>query len=358
MPQKTRIGPIGFTLVELLVVIAIIGVLIGLLLPAVQAAREAARRMSCSNNLKQIGLAFLSYESSYRKLPPGLRADMATTQPEIRTKFRGHSWSLAILPFLEQQALFERIDFGIPVIPGYSSVITNHNRELLRGQRIPLFRCPSDSRPVLEQVDIHGMAGFEISSYLGNFGTNGYKPNAPAVSAIDTRMRQRNESYQEFISFEMPVFGASNIYKGWYSTGPLYMMGQTKLTEITDGLSNTGLVFESIGDVILGPGNRPTYWVGGIYLCHSLGSTLRSPNQTKRKNPRTGYTESSSFGSQHTGGLQGVFADGSVRYISESIESAEPITIERLVDIRQPGDVYRAWQQIAVMNDGAPPPEF
>jgi prepilin-type N-terminal cleavage/methylation domain-containing protein len=116
--MKKRFGRLpGFTLVELLVVIAIIGILVGLLLPAVQAAREAARRMSCSNNLKQLGLAMLNYESVYKSFPMGTNAH---TQPGWRTQYTKGSQLVKLLPFMEQSGLYNQLDFRIlyPGAPG------------------------------------------------------------------------------------------------------------------------------------------------------------------------------------------------------------------------------------------------
>ena len=109
----------GFTLVELLVVIAIIGILVGLLLPAVQAAREAARRMSCGNNIRQVGLAFLNYESAYKKFPPGwggpAPGGTGTDQDANVGRVGINRWSgtLMALPYMEQQQLYTQL-FTIP----------------------------------------------------------------------------------------------------------------------------------------------------------------------------------------------------------------------------------------------------
>lgn len=94
----------GFTLVELLVVIAIIGILVGLLLPAVQAAREAARRMSCQNNLKQMGLALHNYEGVFGKLPPAM---FGSPMNGNTLDDDGFGWQVAILPFIEQQNMYD-----------------------------------------------------------------------------------------------------------------------------------------------------------------------------------------------------------------------------------------------------------
>ena len=170
----------AFTLVELLVVIAIIGILVAMLLPAVQAAREAARRMSCSNNMKQIGLALHLYHDTFRQLPPGWRGfDLATGQPDWLGD-PGWGWCAAILPYMEQQNLFdESLHFELP--------ITAHANDEGRATYLPMFRCPSDigdRRFLLHEGDDHdhGHAGSQqhdehfpltmpTANYVGVFGT-------------------------------------------------------------------------------------------------------------------------------------------------------------------------------------------
>ncbi len=118
----------GFTLVELLVVIAIIGILVGLLLPAVQAAREAARRMSCSNNMKQLGLALHNYESAHKKWPP---SRISLTSPTIFQQ----SWASMILPYIEQVNMHNNYRFGTPWYAAANDAMTT--------TRIPTMLCPS-----------------------------------------------------------------------------------------------------------------------------------------------------------------------------------------------------------------------
>ncbi len=123
----------GFTLVELLVVIAIIGILVGLLLPAVQAAREAARRMHCSNNLKQIGLAMHNYESAFKRFPSGNLAG-----PSFSVGLSAHA---RLLPYMEQTSMYNMVDFNVAY---------NHaNNNAARMQNVATYICPSDNFSLL-----------------------------------------------------------------------------------------------------------------------------------------------------------------------------------------------------------------
>lgn len=150
----------GFTLIELLVVIAIIGILVSLLLPAVQAARETARRMSCSNNLKQMALAVQQYEETHKSFPYGNAAGLA---------FNGISAHARLLPYLEQPAIYELIDFRF----GY-----DHARNLnVKLRKIPGFICPSDVDTLPQNLGAR-------TNYVGNSGTN-ILFGAPPLSAAD-----------------------------------------------------------------------------------------------------------------------------------------------------------------------------
>ena len=152
----------GFTLVELLVVIAIIGVLVGLLLPAVQAAREAARRMSCSNNFRQVGLALHNYESAYRALPPsGSRdADFAV--------------QARILPFMEQSGLNDQLNFHVPAFSGgWLGKVPHPDNGAAFAEAIPAYLCPSDPAEPTTTVNVSGNNyTYGGINYMASYGSN------------------------------------------------------------------------------------------------------------------------------------------------------------------------------------------
>lgn len=269
----------GFTLVELLVVIAIIGILVGLLLPAVQAAREAARRMQCSNNLKQIGLAMHNYEGAYRSFPPG----------SIYSNFI--SGFASILPHLEQGNTYQSYDFNLYYTHAYNRAVSQ--------QKISTYICPSVDfhREVPSSVLSASGAPVEVgggSTYLLNEGTGDYMTNHDGM------------------------FGAI-----WGTIGTTNYSSKTvRFRDITDGTSSTIAVGETTydfkdylwGSSVPGLGGTPRWgtarWIVG-YPRIAMGST-RYPLNIHAMPNIGGYT------SMHTGGLQFLFTDGSVRFLSNS----------------------------------------
>jgi prepilin-type N-terminal cleavage/methylation domain-containing protein len=143
--RKTcRCPRVGFTLVELLVVIAIIGILVGLLLPAVNAAREAARRTQCSNNVRQLALAMINYESALGQFPAGVTDDDDDFQDGL------HNGLLAMLPYAEEQALYDRYDFGIDWKSGSNLVVAK--------AQVAILRCPNSNGVIEPDGNLDGAA--------------------------------------------------------------------------------------------------------------------------------------------------------------------------------------------------------
>jgi prepilin-type N-terminal cleavage/methylation domain-containing protein len=165
----------GFTLVELLVVMAIIAILIGLLLPAVQKVREAAARTQCLNNLKQQGLALHNYHGTYQKLPTGF-------YPWFNGYYTWTGWQLQLLPFIEQDALFNMSTAYLKANPG----ATDSNNFPACGFVSKIFICPSNTR---DTVDVWSGITFEITSYLGNAGTTAYNPTKDGVLYAMSQVR-------------------------------------------------------------------------------------------------------------------------------------------------------------------------
>ncbi len=324
----------GFTLVELLVVIAIIGILVGLLLPAVQAAREAARRMQCSNNLKQLGLGLLNYESAHRRFPIGFVDGL---QSGNMLYDGGWSWSAALLPFIEQTSLYNSIDqrfhpYGTGADPA------GRNVEAMKVV-ITTFRCPSDISPATtgnNAANANGIAAIAVSSYCGVLG------------AFDGQWCQ--------------VSGTANI-KGVRNHGLLVVNDSRKIAEVTDGTSNAIAVGEvSWRPIINGEGSQRQFILGNVTnnggpLCSNSGPAnngahlhLRATRH-KLNGPQDTGEKQKAFHSYHNGGASFVFADGSVHFISESIEHTNTNFGDPGVGASGP---YGLYQRIASINDGAP----
>ena len=223
----------GFTLIELLVVIAIIGVLIALLLPAVQAAREAARRSQCSNNLKQLGLALLNYESSFKTFPPGVMHG-AVPRASGLSSF-GMNFNCMILPFTDESSLYDRLNM-VGRSPGYvnespaDSAGFLNGREVIQRGIISLFRCPSSPQEP-RYISGTGATPYEHKSHYA--GVSGAYPDSLFA---ETRIAA---TYSNTAS---PGVGT---YCGHVSGGGILVPNRAiRIKDVADGLSSTLLLVE------------------------------------------------------------------------------------------------------------------
>lgn len=317
----------GFTLVELLVVIAIIGVLVALLLPAVQQAREAARRMQCGNNLKQIGLGFHVYETTFKVLPP---ETMATS-----TGAHGATAFVFILPQIEQMALWDRlasVGMGAQVSWWMGSSNTTHTprmRAALDGYTVGAYRCPSSLFPRFR--DIAG-ARMMVPCYVMIAGSNQH-------DSTDRRGQDGGHC------------SGGGIFPGSVAR---------RFSEVTDGTSNTFMLCEQSHWVAGQIGTfRTAYetsgpWMGvkntripagdgtwsatGAHDSNTLQADMRSYAMTTIRdapNPRgvAAYMNAvrcnTPLSSAHPGGVQSVLADGSVRLVNDNINL---VTLKNLAD--------------------------
>ena len=284
----------GFTLIELLVVIAIIAILIGLLLPAVQKIREAANRMKCSNNLKQIGLALMNYESGYGTFPTGSGAGIASA-----------NWRVHILPQMEQENLFRQL-----------SLFDVYNPTVLNKLVLSTFKCPSSDLPDTQPnswVTWWANNNHQVHSYIGIMGAN-----------PDPVGRTNGSIYP------------SN-YGGWWSnTGMLLANETTRIADCTDGTSNTIIVAEQSGSVGTNDFRNGYFTPWGGFTqsqpigqlpagadCWGMGLTcVAQAINSNTAGPGAGmsYGGNTILNSRHTGGINALMTDGSGRFVIQTID--------------------------------------
>ncbi|QDT39125.1 DUF1559 domain-containing protein [Stratiformator vulcanicus] len=289
----------GFTLIELLVVIAIIAILVALLLPAVQQAREAARRSQCSNNLKQIGLALHNYHEAYGSLPIGWIVDGTVGDDGETGLGVGWAWGTAILPFLDQEALYRKFTFT-------DATAEPSNRDFLETY-LPSVSCPSDNNPKKSGDPTNSKDESLRPSYVGNWML--YSQNHP-----------------QYYELYPPSKSGDWEYTGVFATNHVF-----KFKDITDGTSNTIAVGETNYNQ-----RRNILWYGV-----SRFSSTSGRNKTKFKNNNSDFRNlvgsggnssdrginvgaANGFNGSHPGGVQFLLADGSVHFISENIDDAKP----------------------------------
>jgi prepilin-type N-terminal cleavage/methylation domain-containing protein/prepilin-type processing-associated H-X9-DG protein len=321
--------PKGFTLIELLVVIAIIAVLVGLLLPAVQKVREAAARMSCSNNLKQLGLAFMNYESQMSYLPP--YAFDFTADPDPANAFgkqtQGHSPLTMILPNIEQGNLLKQATINV----GYSVVDQNNLITpwglvpVGNGGALPIktFLCPSSPTRVVDyQPYFTQLSGKNPGPLV--LGATDYA----AIRGLDNSMKScAPGSPTGNVGALAPTGGA----KGSMAPNGGLISGKVKITDITDGTSNTLMLGEDAGRQQVWANGKPISPNGAGQAGWTLNAAWADYNTFINLVPldSTGLVvgggcnvinanNTNQFYSFHNGGVNGLRCDGSVQFLSAS----------------------------------------
>ncbi len=361
--SRTRTGAYrGFTLIELLVVIAIIAVLISLLLPAVQSAREAARRAQCINNLKQLALACHNYESANGSFPMGRSVQQYISQAgSFQTYADGWGAMAELLQYTEQNSLYNAINqnLGPYQIRNYTVINTGIN----------LLWCPSDG-------DILGLRFFEASagwdgatlpitytSYRGVIGTFTANPMDPASGGTDSSTTQLG-AYEGILR---ETGGPS--WLGWASQGPV------RIAAITDGTSNTFLFGETAQSKLLkfkvgtstpcdNTGNCPFegqgWWADSDFGDSSMSTFYPINVKGAEVTTLAGSCEPANVGgttatSMHPGGANFAFADGSVKFIKESINSWNYLLISRdanCLPVYPVGFMRGVYQALSTRNGG------
>ncbi len=362
-PVESRLG---FTLVELLVVIAIIGVLVGLLLPAVQAAREAARRMSCSNNFKQIGLGIHNYHSAFKAIPIHGTGTGPTynVNNNLSTKTLA-SMLVGLTPFIEQQALWEQIsnplfDSAVPITWPAMGPVSFRDTYVPWRTEVSTFRCPSDpgtGLPALGRTNYAASVGDAI--YLVHSGGKNRTGRWHCVcgGTIDRHENANSQGGPNNAAAE----AARATNRGFF-----WARNKTNFGSILDGLSNTiamGEIATSLGqkevrvdlseagnlglmtnpmfcDTMIDP-LRPSFFTGtatgsgdssgrgfrwaDFRLSYSSVQTIRPPNQMSCVWGVGAVSDNghalSTIGSRHQGGAHVLMGDGAVRFVTDSIEA-------------------------------------
>jgi prepilin-type N-terminal cleavage/methylation domain-containing protein len=360
----------GFTLVELLVVIAIIGILVALLLPAIQAAREAARRAQCQNNFKNLALALHNYHDNYKTFPPAAICPFPKRNLSVMDgSLLFSNWAIAILPNIEEQALHDLFD--ISTTRRISDDAKDDRNYRARGTELPFMLCPSDQG---QGRKFRGRLGGTLNSEnwaRGNYALNGFQS---LPSDYDTM-------------FASPPGGGA--FDNWNS-GIGGINKSNSIAKITDGTSKTIMLEEmrvGLSDI-----DSRGVWALGLcasnYHCRHIWNGVNVPNNCQGEdlfnaaaivaadgtaescalpdpNPGWNYNAQSVVRSAHVGGVFVAMADGSVRFITDYIDTGTMPDAGSPAKIYEGGkddptnpDKFRTWQRLHIAGDGLEPADY
>ncbi len=309
----------GFTLIELLVVIAIIAILIGLLLPAVQKVREAASRAQCQNNLKQMGIAMHSYADQAGGLPPAVIMSSYNDYPY--TNQIGPNWAILILPFIEQEALYRSVSGSLNLWLSETTITTDQGWTNVRANRVKTYVCPSDSPNASNcQRGLAGVTNWARGNYAANCGpqynysnrqnggdakggTWGLSGSGPFTVVTGNGRRPglaiqniRDGSSNVIMVSEVRIGVDQNDPRGVWAFG---LAGSSIIVSHADGDCRLPNDMGGCSDDIRDAQNLPDEGLGSWTSCNSNQATARS---------------------KHSGGIQACYADGSIRFVSNTID--------------------------------------
>ena len=331
MRQTRQTGhPRGFTLIELLVVIAIISIMAAMLLPAVQKSRAAARRTQCSNNLRQIGLALHNYHEIHNCFPPGtVEAGLRGTAPTEPA----WAWGVMILPQLEATPLYRQLN---PKQQTLAQVLANQVD--LAQKVLPVFVCPEDSSPQLNTHRMFGTQEIAKSNYVASApNATVWDPSKPGPFGFINRGVFTGDSNVRI----------SDIRDGTAST---FLIGERRFVDEGHASVWAGAIFRD-PDVIPQATQETPY--GSAFVQMQTGRMLNAPlgssgSGSSAVTPIARWA----FSSEHSGGAQFLMADGTVRFISETIYStADPADFFNR-------DFWGTYQKLQIRDDGSPLGEF
>lgn len=355
----------GFSIVELLVVLGVIALLLALILPAIQQSRESARRLKCQNNLKQIGIALHSYHDTHKCFPPGYSPGPVNVDGTWPHHYSGYSWATHILPYLDQASLFGELAVNSKSLE--ARLFEPDAANLVQTQ-LSVFQCTSDLagdtfetapmnpklRP-LNRAPGNGLDGPAVfgasSSYVGNSGYfEVYHPAAPTSD----------------------IYVASYQKKTRPNNGLFFTGSHVRIADISDGTSQTLAIGErawySGSSMWVGSSNVRGALPGGAGVC--LGRVFWRINELpdppgilitpgNKEWIRGGGTAREAFSSYHAGGANFLLADGSVRFLSEFMESRP--TTSASADVTEPvlnSHLLGVFQLLGIRNDGEAPSGF